>query len=271
MDTITPPGIGHNQGPGILELERAAELVANANRWVTERPEITDADMAGTAQGFVDQLRAASKELETARRAEKKPLEDQVKAIDDKYRDPAALLKLALDKLLRLSSAWLAKEKARKDEEARKVREEADRKRREAEEAAAKAAEEAKKKGGNALEAELAATRAQEEAEAARKLAEKKPERAQVKGDYSARAMTLRTYWHAKLAVERPAGNAGADAFKAFEVNRALVLKHYAKSPAARDAMIEACLRIAGDEARKAKSAEAAPPGLVFFKEEKAS
>jgi len=64
MDTLTDiadsRGIGDNNPPGKVELERAADLVTNAIEWVDERPEITDADMAKEAE------RLAARKTETA-------------------------------------------------------------------------------------------------------------------------------------------------------------------------------------------------------------
>ena len=75
--------------------------------------------------------------------------------------------------------------------------------------------------------------------------------------------MSLRTYWHARLIV-------GATE-KETDANKTLVLKHYAKNRIARDAMIEACLKVAEAQAKVDKRTDTAPPGIEFWKEEKAS
>ncbi|OYW31994.1 MAG: hypothetical protein B7Z41_09755 [Rhizobiales bacterium 12-66-7] len=64
MDTLTDMadgrGIGDNNPPGKVELERAAELTTKATEWVADRPEITDADMAKEANELVAMMPSPS-------------------------------------------------------------------------------------------------------------------------------------------------------------------------------------------------------------------
>src|ERR1700716_655514 len=70
-----PPQPGHNQPPPSNGLERAADLVGNANRWRGERPEIANDEQAGAAQTFVDQLRKVRDDLDAEQKEMVEPYE----------------------------------------------------------------------------------------------------------------------------------------------------------------------------------------------------
>jgi hypothetical protein len=221
--------------------------------WTTSRPEIVDADEAGAAQGFVDQLRTLKKDLAAAQKVELAPHEVAAAEVKAKYRSPLDSIELALKALLEKSGAWIlrerfrvAAEKAAQEAEAKRLRDEAARLEREAQEAARVA-------GAVAEEAELAARRATETAKLAEKAAEKKPEKVTIKGDGAPRAMTLRAYWRAEV------------------VDEAEALKSYAGNPIVRKACLDAALQLANELARNSKSEGAAPAGFRFIKEERAS
>ncbi|HVY51878.1 MAG TPA: hypothetical protein VHA07_10010 [Devosia sp.] len=243
--------IGANNPPEPIEFERlsveANERIDVANRWLTERPEITDAEMADRAAGFEAQLRGTTKALDDARRAEKKPLEDQLKAIDARYRPLTDLLAKAKDMIVARRNAWLraeevrlAREKAAAEAEARRRREEAAAAQRRAEEAARQA-------GADALRAQQAAEDAARRAAAAEQVAAKAPEKAVIKGDYTARAVGLRSNWTAVVTDE------------------AAALRSYGKHPVVRKAALEAALKLAIAEAKAAKDPNAAKPGFRFY------
>src|ERR1700733_3632931 len=63
-DALDAPAVGHNRPPEPTPIERASELVANANLWLTTVEEINDADRAGRAQTFVNQLRGNRDDLD---------------------------------------------------------------------------------------------------------------------------------------------------------------------------------------------------------------
>jgi hypothetical protein len=238
------PGMGHNQPPAI---ERAGDLVANCNRWMAERPEITDAEIAGLAQGFVDQLRGLTREVEAEQKAEREPFDLALVVIRAKYREPLELLGIALDKMKTLAEDWLDREKARHAREAEDRRRAADA----AIVAAAVAQTEAEKPGAT-VEAALAARRAQDLAEAAVAAAAKPAERAQIRGDYSARAMSLHAKWFAVIDDEQKA------------------LRHFARHPAIRAAALAAIVKVASKHARDCKDPTQAPPGVRFETKEQA-
>lgn len=244
-----PAGLGHNQPPAPTPLERAGALVANANRWVEERKEISDSEQAGLAQGFITQLRDMRDDLDKAAKVERKPHDDAIIEIRRRYLDPVELVGIALGKMLGLSSTWLDKEKTRI------ARETAERQR--AAEESRKRAEDAKREAAsatsNTIEAELAAIRAEKEATAAAKLARKAPERATIKGDYSAKAMGLRTYWSAEV------------------IDEAKALKSYARNPEVRAVCLAKALQLATQLAKETKREDAAPPGFRFVKSERAT
>ena len=66
-----PATVGHNRPPEPTPIERASELVAAADTWLTTVEAIADAEQAGRAQTFVDQLRANRADLDAARKAER--------------------------------------------------------------------------------------------------------------------------------------------------------------------------------------------------------
>jgi hypothetical protein len=242
------PTVGHNQPPEPTPIERGAELVANCNRWSAEVPKISDAEQAGRAQAFVDQLRLTTADVEAEWKKEREPFDQEIVLLRVKYRDPLLMLGIALDKMKALTTDWLDREKARIS------RETAERKRLAAEaEVAARLAREQAARSGATVEAEAAALQAEDEAEALRAAALKPVARPQIRGEFSPRAMSLRVSWRAVITDEQKA------------------LKHFAKHPAIRAAALAAIVELESKHARKVKDAAQAPPGVRFDKEEKAA
>jgi hypothetical protein len=243
-DDFLAPSLGHNRPPAPTPLDRAGELVANANRWVAERPSISDEETAGLGQGFVQQLRDCRADLEAALEKEREPLDLALYAVKVRYKDPLAMIDIALGKMGALLAPFL---KAKDD----RLRAEAEQRQRLADEAqqrAEHALERARATG--TVEDQLAMERAAEEAEAARKAAGRPAKRAQVKGDYAPRAMSLKTYWHAEVT--------DADA----------ALAHYGNDASVRLAALAAATKIASALARELKDERRAPPGFKFVKRE---
>jgi len=197
MTTDTPPPMGHN-GPPDPAAERAAEIIAAANRWATERPELTDQDMADKCSAFLDQITAATKSVEAAKKTEKQPHMDAARAVDEKWKPWAEKLAVA-DRLLRPKlTAWLAKLRMQQDEAARLAREEA---RRKADEAARAAAEAEKvQAGGDVIGATVKADEAARAAAEAEKVAAKAATApVNIKSSLGARTKSLRTNWRADV------------------------------------------------------------------------
>lgn len=190
-------GIGHNKPPDEIDptfeniKQRVSDLVAAANRWINERPEITDEEMAGRCSAFIDQLQAHLKDVEATRKRQVAPLNAEVKAINARYKDQATFLEKARAAMRQKLDPWLKAERERVEAERRKAEAEAEAKRKEAEEAARKAEEEAK---GDVIGAQVAAEQAEEaakEAEAAAKRAQR--QKAGVKPSVgSGKAKTIR-------------------------------------------------------------------------------
>jgi hypothetical protein len=240
------PREGHNKPPPSDALERAADLVANANRWRSERPEIANDEQAGNAAEFIEQLRLARDDLERDQKVEVEPYESIISSIKLKYKDPRTLVQLALESMQRLATGWLDLVKARQ----RLQQQDRDRAAAEAVEKARKAIEDAGSVG--TVESELAARRATEAAQAAMKAADKPIERAQIRGDLAGRAMSMRTTWSAKI------------------VNETDALRSYARHPKIREAALIAVRRQANKDARDLKDVTKAPKGIEFVPTETA-
>ena len=190
--------IGDNRGPAydehVLQAQTAkvAEFLKAAKVW-EELKEIKTDEQSQALTDFVGGLRAAYKEVDAARAAEKKPHDDAGKMVQEVFKPLLGKLESAAKKAKVMQSAWLTK-KAEEEAEARRVAAaEAERLRKEAEEAARKA-EEADDLGA-VLAAELAAAEAAElERVAAR---ETKTQSGSISGQ--AKTMSLRTVKRAKL------------------------------------------------------------------------
>jgi hypothetical protein len=241
-------GIGDNLPPPATPTERAEQLVAAANLWSADVPKIADAEQAGRAQALVDQLRLATADVEAAQKAERKPHDEAIIEIRARYRPSLELLGIALDRLKWLAGGWLDRERARLEHEA------AERKRIAADaEIAARQAREQAAKAGATVEAEAEARRIEEAAEQLRADALKPVERPQIKGELSARAMSMRVHWGAVIVDDK------------------LALKHFAKHPAIRDAALVAILKVCIKLAQSTKDPSQAPPGVRFEKKETAT
>lgn len=148
--------------------------------------EVSTDEQEDAIEGLLDEFRAAAKDADKARAAEKKPHDDAAKAVQVKW-------KPIIDKAERgavackdaLTPYRTAKQRA-KDEAARKAREEA--------EAREKAAQEAVRKSDD-LEARYAA---EQEFEAAKKLTT-------VANKIDRSATGLRTYWEAEITDRKAA------------------------------------------------------------------
>lgn len=249
MDTLLNPAaiMGNNNPPDALLVE-ANERIDAANKWLVERPEIVDDEIADKAGGFKSQIAATRKALDDRRLDEKRAfLADQ----DETYKSPLDLLQRAFDAIDGKIRAYLKAKDAKIAEERRKQEAEAERLRLEAAEAVRKAEEEAKTKGGDVLRSQAAAEALTKKAEETAALAARPIAFAAVKGTYTQRAITLRTYWDAEIT----------------DLNAAF--KHYKKRDVLQAAIKQAIHTIAKAEATFEKDASKAPPGVRFFSEER--
>lgn len=252
MDSDPRLGIGGNSPPDPLIVE-ADERIDNANKWLTERPEITDMDMADKANFFVGQIQATWDALDGQRLQEGREFKANQ---ETKYKTPLELLVSAKAKLVALRRVFLKKEEDRLLAEKVKAEAEAKRKADEAEAAKRRMEEEATKKGGDPLRAEATAKAAVEAAAAAAEQASSAPTKAAITGVYSSRATGLRDTWTAQI------------------IDISAAFKHYNKkgtgTKAALEKVISECLtRLATDDAKIFKDETKAPPGIKFIKERK--
>jgi septal ring factor EnvC (AmiA/AmiB activator) len=181
--------VGHNLPDLYDDLKaRTDSLIENANRWLKERPEITDADLAGRCSDFLDQITKHWKEVDTERDRQKRPHTTEAERVQARFRPLLDALDTAKKLLKTKLGAWLDREARRIEEERRKAAAEAEKKAKEAAEAAAAA------ENAATVQATLAADQAAKAAEQAKAeaayLATATP---QAKGDFGARARSLRT------------------------------------------------------------------------------
>lgn len=193
MTTFNPMTIaGHNSNNRSI-LDQIADLYDEAKNWADGEP-ITSQEMADAITALREQIHEAGKKADAERTEEKRPLDEAVKAIQDRYnpfiqpkKGKVDLAKAALDQLL---TPWRVAKQREAEAEARRIAEEA--------EAARLAAQEA-------IRASSGNLAAREEAEAV--LAEaKKLEKTARRADKAANTGTgLRTTWVVEMVDEEAA------------------------------------------------------------------
>lgn len=248
-----PATLGHNQPPEPTLIERCEQLVERTNQRIAE--EIADDDTAGRAQGMYDQLRQARNDLEAAKKREREPFLDELERIATRYATPLGKITMAYSIIGEKLTAWNLKKQQRLREEKERERIEAAEKLAEAQRLAEIAQE-----SGDPIGATVTAQQKLREAEQAARDANKPAPKAQVHGDYSKRALGLRTTWSARLV-----GSNDAE----LRASEAALLKAYAKDIEARPAMIEACMAVARRRAKLQKRADMAPAGVEFFSDQR--
>ncbi len=184
--------IGHNSAAedGAADLvAREGKLVDAANAWLKARPAINTETDAASASDFISQLKGYLKSVEGWRVERKRPLDDAAKEIQNRAAELKKRVDAAIGLLNPRLTAYLdgvrrAQEAARKKakDDARLAREEAERKALEA----AKATDVVTA----TVEAEEAQQRADEAAKDAERVANTK---ANVRGNFGTRAVSLRT------------------------------------------------------------------------------
>lgn len=127
-------GIGDNQPPS--QLDFTSETTATLGEWLKTNPVIQDEELARAGKLLVDRARLCVADLEAERDGKVRPLNTQVKAINDSYRGPRDTLeRITQELLVRLDDYRKAEEAKRQAiaETARQAAEEAERVAREAE------------------------------------------------------------------------------------------------------------------------------------------
>lgn len=242
MDMSPGPQAGHNNPPDALLLE-ADERVDVATKWLEERAEIADKDIADKAAFFVSQITATFNALDGQRKKENNAWDATQAA---KYSGPLRLLTMAKEKLVAMRRAWLLKEQAKVDE-AKRI---ADAQAKKIADEAAAAAKRAQEKTTD-LRAQLEAEEASARAELAQKAAAAAPTKAVIKGSFTTTAVGLRTVWLAEVT------------------DRQAAFKHYKKNAFLNRAIDEALASIASAESKITKNEAKAPPGVRFYSEQR--
>lgn len=120
MDATTP-GIGHNQGPPIID--HAAETAKALSTWMGEHPVVSNEDDARAGKLLCDRASSVVSEMEAERRSRVDPLNKQVKEINESYRPVRFTLESTLQALvLRLDAFAKAEEDRRTAEADEKLR-----------------------------------------------------------------------------------------------------------------------------------------------------
>lgn len=251
MNETTNTGFGHNSGdlsesadPFTQTQTRVDALIANADRWLKERPKITDDDLAGKCSDFIEQLTKQAKAVDEDRLAANRPLRDAITENDKRFKPLVDRLETAKKLLKARLTPWLQEKERRRLEAVRKAEEEALEKMRAAEEAR-KAADQATTVDDvvRAEEARKAADQAIKDATAVSK------SKANVQGEFGSRARGLRTVWSAAITDYDAA------------------LNHYRNTPQVRD-LIQ---RLADADARSPERRSVAVPGVEFTERQEAA
>lgn len=104
--------IGHNQPPDMAAT--AGETAQDLSGWMAENPIISTEEKAREAKVFIDRGNNAVKDLEDERTGKVRPLNEQVKTINDHYRGPRELLERVVDELKGRMDRFLLDEEAKR-------------------------------------------------------------------------------------------------------------------------------------------------------------
>jgi phage-related tail protein len=116
--------IGNNQPPSAIDF--AKESTTAVSDWMKDRPVIETDDDARAAKVLVDRAKSSLESMETERDGLVRPLNTQVREINDRYRSPRTLLEKVRNALVDRLTAYarrLEQERLRQAEEARRAAE----------------------------------------------------------------------------------------------------------------------------------------------------
>ena len=239
----TAPGMGHNSNNILQSLQfRTDELVDAGKQWA-EMGELTSPDHAAGLADFLAQELEYRKKVDSTGKAERDPFTakaKEIKAAYDKVTAPLAPVQAVCSEM---SLRWLQALEREAAEERRRLEQEAA-----AAEAAAVMAQEAADDamGADSIDAGIEALDAAEKAAEAHAAVDNQP-KAQVHGNITPKAQSLRKTWHAKVT------------------NFEDAVLYYYEHPDIR-AVVE---KLASAEARASKGS-AKIPGVEFFQKAKA-
>lgn len=115
---------GHNNPPSPIDYARKA--MADLAAWLTDNPVIQEPEQAKEGALFVERSRKTIADVEDARKAEVGPLNEQVKAINEQYRQVRDPLDKVLSELRYRLTDYTAREEARRIKEAEEARQRAE-------------------------------------------------------------------------------------------------------------------------------------------------
>jgi hypothetical protein len=186
-------GIGHNQSPFESLKARIDDVIKSVDNAIEQHPEITEQAVADEFTNLVDMARACKNEAETQRKEEKAPHDEAIKDIQGRFKPLGENLDLAINALKRRVGAFLVRQQQEAEAERKRQEEEALAKMQEAEEAERKAAE------TGSVSAQIQAQEAKERAEDSVKQAGAPVGPARARGEFSERAMGLRSTYSAAI------------------------------------------------------------------------
>ena len=125
MTAVALAGIGHNQAtPFDLSLEEIDGLFAEAKNWLDGKGVHSEADATGVSK-LLDAARQAKKLADEARKEEKRPHDEKVKAVQEKWKPILEKADLVAETCKAALTPWLQKVEAEKRAIAEKARREA--------------------------------------------------------------------------------------------------------------------------------------------------
>jgi hypothetical protein len=102
----------------------AVETMTAISDWLKERPTIDTEEAARAAKVMIDRGKLCIKDLEDERTKKVKPLNEQVKEVNDHYRSPRDNLQKVVDEISRRVGAFLREEERKRQEIAEAARKE---------------------------------------------------------------------------------------------------------------------------------------------------
>lgn len=141
MANVALQAVGSNNPPSTIEY--AQSVIDEINAWLADHPTIETEDDARAAKPFLDRAKASLEEVESERNGKVRPLNEQVSAINAKYKalhntdtkKPGLFDKIVIELKARVAAFMIREEqrRIREAEIARLAQEEAERLAREAE------------------------------------------------------------------------------------------------------------------------------------------
>lgn len=117
---MSMPAIGHNNPPSPIEFARVA--IADLSIFLTNTPVVETQAQAREGALFVERSRKTLQDIEDARKSEVGPLNDEVKAINERYKSARSPLENILNELRLRLTDYAAREEAGRIREAEKAR-----------------------------------------------------------------------------------------------------------------------------------------------------